>query len=199
MIQQQINLYQPMFRKQVVQFSAMTMLQITVLFLVLFSGIYAYQFYQLKPYQAQLENIDKELTQLSQQVTVVENQFKKKDKNKLLESEIKKLESQLAQKEKISNVLGKRFFGNAQGFSGYLEAFARQHVEGTWLTTINLQAGGSLLNINGKTLSSELVPGYIQKLSNEERLKGTTFNMMEIARVMTEEGDSEINFQIRTN
>ena len=188
MMQQQVNLYQPMFRKQKVVFSAVTMLQISVLFLVLFSGIYAYQVYQLKPYQAQLDNIDKELAQLSQQVAVFENKFKTKDKSKLLESEIKKLEAQLVQKEQISNVLGKRSFGNSQGFSAYLEAFARQHVEGTWLTRINVLAGGSRLNLNGKTLSSELVPGYIQKLSNEQRLKGATFNVMEIARVVKEEG-----------
>ena len=199
MMQQQVNLYQPMFRKQKVVFSAVTMLQISVLFLVLFSGIYAYQVYQLKPYQAQLDNIDKELAQLSQQVAVFENKFKTKDKSKLLESEIKKLEAQLVQKEQISNVLGKRSFGNSQGFSAYLEAFARQHVEGTWLTRINVLAGGSRLNLNGKTLSSELVPGYIQKLSNEQRLKAATFNVMEIARVVKEEGDSEINFKIRTN
>ena len=48
---QQINLYQPMFRKQKIMFSAMTMLQVGVFFLIIFASLYVYQSLQLKPYQ----------------------------------------------------------------------------------------------------------------------------------------------------
>ncbi len=196
---QQINLYQPMFRKQKVVFSAMTMLQVSVVFLVLFSSIYAFQALKVRPYKKQLSALGSELVQLEQQVNAMEQAQKKKGKSKLLESEIKKLTKQLEQKERIANILTSRSFGNAAGFSGYLESFARGHVEGTWLTKVDINAGGSLLGLKGKTLASELVPVYLQKLAEEESLKGSSFNVMEIARVESKEGDTEINFLLSTN
>ena len=196
---QQINLYQPMFRKQKIVFSAMTMLQVGLFFLLVFASVYAYQAAKLKPYKAQLASIDTELSQLNKQVMAIELAQKNKGKSKLLESEIEKLSKELEQRERISRILSSRSFGNSSGFSSYLESFARRHVEGTWLTDVNISQGGTLLGLSGKTLSSELVPIYIQQLGEEKNLRGASFNVMEIARVDKEEGDSEISFSISTN
>lgn len=195
---QQINLYQPMFRKQQVLFSAMTMLQVGVFFLLVFSSLYVYQNNKLEPYKKQLAAVDQELIQLVKQVSIL-NSSKTKNKSKLLESEIEKLTNELNQREHISKILSSQSFGNTSGFSVYLEAFAKGHVQGTWLTSVNIHQGGALLGLKGKTLSSELVPRYIQKMAKEESLQGSSFNVMEIAKVETDEGNSEINFSISTN
>lgn len=195
---QQINLYQPMFREQKVVFSAMTMLQVGIFFLFVFAAMYAYEANSLKPYEKQLSSIEMELTQLNGQEEVLSSSIKQ-SKSKLLEKEIAKLTQELEQRERISRILSGRSFGNSQGFSSYLEAFARGHVQGTWLTSINIKQGGALLGLKGKTLSSELVPVYIQKLAEEKSLDGAEFNVMELARVDTEEGTSELNFSISTN
>jgi len=195
---QQINMYQPMLRKQKVVFSAMTMLQVGLFFLVIFSSSYAYQSIKLKPHKKQLVTIDQELVQLGSQLAVLENS-RKKSKSKLIEHEIKKLTKELKQRERIANVLSSKSFGNSSGFSSYLEAFAKGHVQGTWLTSVNIEQGGASLGLKGKTLSSELVPVYIQKLAKEESLAGSSFNVMEIARVETVEGKPELSFSISTN
>jgi Tfp pilus assembly protein PilN len=195
---QQVNLYQPMFREQKVVFSAMTMLQVGVFFLLVFAGLYAYEANQIKPYKKQLASIANELSQLNVQVDALSS-LKKRDKSKLLEREIAKLSKELKQRERISKILNNRSFGNSQGFSSYLEAFARGHVEGTWLTSIDIKQGGAFLGLKGKTLSSELVPVYIQNLAEEKSLDGFVFNVMELARVETEERKSELNFLISTN
>ena len=88
---QQINLYQPMFRKQKVLFSAMTMLQVGVFFLILFASLYAYQSMQLKPYQKQLASLSTELIQLQGQVAVIESRQANKSKSKLLENYTQKV------------------------------------------------------------------------------------------------------------
>ncbi len=196
---QQINLYQPMFRKQKVVFSAATMLQVGLFFLIIFASIYAYQVVKIKPYKAQIVSIDQELSQLNQQVVAMETLQKNKGKSKLLENEIEKLSKALEQQERISRILSSRSFGNSSGFSSYLESFARRHVEGTWLTDVNISQGGTLLGLKGKTLSSELVPVYIQSLAKEKNLQGASFNVMELARVEKEDGESEISFLISTN
>ncbi|MGB1800815.1 MAG: PilN domain-containing protein [Gammaproteobacteria bacterium] len=195
---QQINLYQPMFREQKVVFSALTMLQVGIFFLFVFAAMYVYEVNSLKPYEKQLSTMDKELEQMNEQVEAL-GSSKKRSKSKLLEREIAKLTQELEQRERIANILTSRSFGNSQGFSSYLEAFARGHVEGTWLTSVNIKQGGAALGLKGKSLSSELVPVYIQKLAEEESLDGSAFNTMELARVETEEGKSELNFSISTN
>jgi len=196
---QEINLYQPMFRKQKIVFSAVTMLQVGLFFLLIFSSLYIYQKSRLNPYQQQLLIIDRELVQLGEQVTALESSQNSQSKSKLLENEIAKLTKELEQRERISNVLSNRSFGNTSGFSSYLEAFARGHIQGTWLTNVNISQGGSSLGLKGKTLSSELVPVYLQKLAKEESLNGSAFNVMELARIELEEGNSEINFLLSTN
>jgi type IV pilus assembly PilN-like protein len=196
---QQINLYQPMFRKQKVVFSAVTMLQVGFFFLLIFSGLYTYQLSKLKPYKMQLLTIETELIQLNKQLAVLESSHKKKNKSKLLENEITKLSKELEQRERIYNVLSSRSFGNSSGFSSYLESFARGHVKGTWLTNVNISQGGAALGLKGKTLSSELVPVYIQNLAEEKNLRGSFFNVMELARIDKEGSESEISFLISTN
>ena len=66
-MKQQINLYQPMFRKQEKVFSALTMLQITGFFIVVLSGIYAYNVNRLKPFSVELRNTNAQLEKLSKQ------------------------------------------------------------------------------------------------------------------------------------
>ncbi len=197
-MKQNINLYQPELREEKVVFSAASMLLFTGLFIVLFSAIYAYELFQIAPYEKQITSLDNELLLLQQQVTTLES-GQAIGKSKLLENEIKRITAEIAKRESILDTLTSRSFGNDSGFSDYLESFARGHVEGTWLTQVKIKAGGSLLGLTGKTLSSELVPVYIQNLSNETVLKGAAFNVLEIARVEGKEGDSEINFLISTN
>ncbi len=196
---QQINLYQPMFRKQRIVFSAVTMLQVGIFFLLVFASLSAYQVLKIIPYKTQIASLEKELSQLEVQVTALEAVQKSKSKSKLLGSEIVKLGKELEQRERISKILSSRTFGNSAGFSAYLESFAKGHVEGTWLTNIEISQGGAALGLKGKTLSSELVPVYLQRLSEEKSLQGSSFNVMELARVEKKKGESEINFSISTN
>ena len=153
----------------------------------------------MKPYKKQLTDLESELIQLGTQLASMGASKKNKSKSKLLESEIAKLTKELEQRERISTILASRTFGNSSCFSAYLESFARGHVEGTWLTDVSIKQGGTSFGLKGKTLSSELVPIYLQKLANEKSLNGSSFNAMELARVETEEGDTELNFSISTN
>ncbi|MEQ8426226.1 MAG: hypothetical protein RLT87_06975 [Gammaproteobacteria bacterium] len=197
-MKQNINLYQPELREQKIVFSAASMLLFTGLFLLLFAAASGYQLYQVQPYEKQISKLEAELMQLQQQVTALEAS-QAKDKSKLLENEIARITREIERQERIKETLSSRSFGNDSGFSDYLASFARGHVEGTWLTKVTIKAGGSLLGLTGKTLSSELVPLYLQNLASEEALRGASFNVLEIARVESKDGGSEINFLISTN
>lgn len=201
---QQINLYQPMFRRQEKVFSAMTMLQTICLFLVVLGIIYFYGQYQIKPLQAQLRKLNRDVSSLQGQVDRYREQVPPPARSQLLENEIARLERELQERRKIQVILEQQELGNAHGFSAYMEALAREHVQGTWLTSVAINNGGRALKLQGKTLASELVPRYIQRLSNEDVLAGISFNVMELQRPAAAgekpvPGRNELDFNISTN
>jgi len=195
---QQINLYQPMFRKQKKVFSAATMLQICLFFIFVFAGLYAYELYRMTPINEQAARLKSELQELTAQLNKLKKQLPAKAKSDLLSKEIARVTQELEQSRRIQQILTGRQLGNTSGFSGHLEAFARQRVEGAWLTSFAITGGGTALMLQGNTLSSELVPVYIQQLSNEQALSGASFNFMELNRSGNIETPNQIAFKIST-
>ncbi|MEX2353014.1 MAG: PilN domain-containing protein [Gammaproteobacteria bacterium] len=194
---QQINLYQPIFRRQKKVFSAVTMLQICALFVVVFTGIYVYGEMKLQPLRTQLANLDRDLRQQNAEMAKLEGRQTGESGSRLLENEVTRLTNELARHQRVQTMLSSRAMGNTRGLSGYFEAFARQHVQGLWLTKITVTDGGRNLGLNGKTLSSELVPVYINRLTGEQLLNGTAFNVMELSR---ETGPvRQLDFYVSTN
>lgn len=193
-MKQQINLYQPIFRKQQKVFSAVTMLQITAFFVVVIFSIYAYNVYKLKPFSRELDKTNVRLEKLTQQIEIVGKKLSGRGKNSLLESEISRLTTRLENMKKVSAALSSGSFGNADGFSDHFEALAREHVDGAWLTDITIADGGGKLALAGKSIDPELVPIYIQRLADAPVFKDQKFNILELKRI-SGEGDV-ISFNI---
>lgn len=61
------------------------------------------------------------------------------------------------------------------GVSEYLRALARQTVDGVWLTRFAVDSRGSNLRIEGRALTSDLVPRYLGRLGEDDLLKGRAF------------------------
>jgi Tfp pilus assembly protein PilN len=166
---------------------------------VVFAGLYAYELYRVEPFRAQVKRLDNDLRQLTSQIENLKKQQPAKAKNELLQKEIARVSKELEQRKRIQQILGTRQFGNDKGFSPYLEALARQHVNGAWLTRISIKNGGALLSLEGKTLASEYVPVYLQKLAMEQTLAGSSFNSMELQRPKEVEDMGQILFKLSTN
>jgi len=193
---QQINLYQPIFRKEKKVFTAVAMLQISVLVLLILTAIYGYGWWQLQPFEKQLEQVASQRQQLTGQIESLKAKQAALTKSQLLEDELKRVRQEVARKKKIESVLSTGSFGNQQGFSSIWEGLARQHVSGLWLTAIRVENGGRKLQLSGRTVSPELVPVYIQKLSAEKAFQGMSFNLLELTR--DEEDPSVIRFNLGT-
>ncbi len=93
----------------------------------------------------------------------------------------------------LAEALGSGAFGNASGLSAYLVGLARQHEEGLWLTRIVLDAGGEVIGLDGRSLSPEAVPGYLQRLSDETAFRGKAFGHLELRR-----SETALDFRIAT-
>jgi Tfp pilus assembly protein PilN len=195
-VKQQINLFQPMFRRQKKPFSAATMLMITAFFIMVFAGIYGYGLYQVGSVETQMRSMDKEVEKLRVQLEKLAKQFPAKTKSKLLETEIARLSKELEKRQEIKEALAQHSLGNKRVFSALLESLARKHVQGTWLTKVSITDGGEVLGFEGKTFSSELVPVYIQQLSEEKSFTGLSFNTLVLRRSETD--PLNLDFQVST-
>ncbi len=186
---QQINLFQPMFRKQKKVFSAIAMAQVVGLIVIMLGAIYAYNLWSLQPFEKELVKVNTELQRLQQEFAQLQAKAPASTKSQLLEDEIRLLSRELEHKRQIAEVLNTGSFGNRKGFSAYFEGLARQHVSGLWLTKVTLHNGGTRLVLSGKTNDAELIPIYIQKLASEPAFAGLSFNVLEMSR---DEDNAEI-------
>ena len=193
---QQINLYQPMFRKQRKVFSAVAMLQVTAFFIVVLSTVYFYNVMKMEPFTEELDRANEQFAKMSQQIEEISKQFPKQGKSRLLESELNRLTTELDSKGKIKEALTQGSFGNADGFSEYFEALARGHVNGAWLTDIKISEGGSQLSLSGNSIDPELVPVYMKRLAESEIFDNQKINILELFREESE--PNIISFNVGT-
>ena len=178
---QQVNLYQPIFRKQRQIFSAITMAQAAGLVAVALLGFYFYGLWQVlgleaevvllegreKAYTVQLARIDPSLT--SSRRTEVEG-------------ELAKLNATMVDQQRLIDVLHEQPLGTTEGFSRYLAALGRRHTPELWLTEFAINGGTRALELNGRSVRAELVPEYLQSLGREPALEGQKFDRLDIAR-----------------
>lgn len=179
---QQVNLYQPIFRKEKRKFSAATMLQATVLMVLGIGLMYGYTYWQVRQLRDNFSQTDKQFVSLTKQLDEVTRQFGERLQNKDLQAQVQKLQQQLTEKQNLQQVLQSAQF-NTQGFSNYFIAFARQHIPEVWITGLDIVGAAEQLTLSGRSTNPELVPRYLQKLSAETRLSGIEFRSFQMTRV----------------
>lgn len=178
---QQINLYQPIFRKQKRKFSAAAMLQATALIVVGAGLLYGYTFWQVRQLRAEAAQTDRQFAALSKRLDDTTRQFREQLQSKALQERIRQFEAQVAEKQRLQEVLGSAHF-NTVGFSEYFIAFARQHTPGVWITSLEITGAAERLTLAGRSTNPELVPRYLQRLSAEKRLHGIEFRSFQMSR-----------------
>ena len=176
---QNINLFNPAFRKQRQLLTLGTVAQCLGIVLVAWFGYFYYLQQQVNGLGAELqvaEGLLKSQRRLTEQV--MGKAAPKADAQ--LDGDIARYENELKAAREAMDALKTGGFGNQQGFAEYMRAFSRQSVSGLWLTGFTI--AGSDLEIHGRTLSPDLVPGYIQRLSKEQVLAGRSFARLEMSR-----------------
>jgi hypothetical protein len=80
-------------------------------------------------------------------------------------------------------------------FSVVMRALSRSQVQGLWLTRV--RATGAHLLLNGSSLSEELVPQWIHKLSLQKDFNGKRFSFLELSH-RQDEGTGHLDFSLST-
>jgi len=178
---QQINLYQPIFRKQRQIFSAVTLAQALALVTVALLAIYAYGLVRVHGVEGevvQLEGRERALTTQLARIDPASSQGRRNE----VERELARLSATLLDQQRLIEVLRDRPLGNGTGFSGYLAALGRQRTPELWLTALAINGGTGAIELAGRSLRPELVPEYMQRLGSEATLAGQQFDRFEIER-----------------
>jgi Tfp pilus assembly protein PilN len=176
---QQINLFDPALRVRRSPLSLTTMTVAVAGVLVAQLAFYFYASRELVRAEsirdrmaAQLKDLQAQAAKLGAPASAVPN--------KTLQDEVTRLEARLKARQEVADRLQGTGVGRTEGHSRFLEALARQHVDGVWLTDISVGESGSEFVIRGRVLSADLLPGYIKKLSQEDALRGRQIGDMSI-------------------
>ena len=180
---QQINLFSQVFlKKRKIRYSATTMLWVLGLIVAGSVLLYGYLVYQTNALTKQAAETEKILASEQARLTKFTSEYAPQQATAQLEKDIKKAEAQLkARQEMVETLKHGGTIGSTEGYSEYMRAFARQSVNGLWLTGFDIIGAGNEMVIIGRTVSPELVPVYIQRLSREPVMKGRQFASLKIS------------------
>lgn len=177
---QQINLLNPLLKKQRDFLSLRNMLQaLGFIFIgsLLFYGYALYVANQLtKQYEENVQRYNAEQANLAR----FAKDFSPQRSSEVLQAEVSSLEKELEAKNELGDALKLSAGGSTTGFSEYMRAFSRRAVQGLWLTGFTITGDGLEISLSGRSLAPELLPTYIQRLGDEQIMQGKTFSTLEI-------------------
>jgi Tfp pilus assembly protein PilN len=200
-VSQQINLYQPIFRKEEKKFSAVAMLQSVGLVAIGVVALYAFMWWQTGTLKSDFRRAEQSHTEASKRLADATTRFGQRKGPSSLENEISRLEGEIVAKQQMQEILQRGVFSNTSGFSDYFASFARQLVPGVWLTGFDITGAGEQMSLAGRTTNPELVPRYMQKLSSEKTLSGIEFRAFQMSRPGSDAKGPDamfVEFQART-
>ena len=196
MSKQQVNLYQSEFRKEKKPLSAHNLLQAVVVITVLLTAVYAFSYWQVTIAEQELASLKLQKQQVEQRIAELKKTHIPLAKNPRLTQDIQRYQQWVNVRQQAINVLSEKRFGNTEGFANYFTGLAKQRLEGVWLTELSFNEGGSKLGMQGRALKPELVPKFLQRLSNEDIFTGTRFRSFVMNR--EKETEQQIDFSLQS-
>ncbi len=173
----QINLYSLAFRRQTKTFSAVWTVTAVVAIAVGMLAYYAWDARQLRGVSARRSETEAQLKQLREQLVTL-GQAGLRTKNKALEDQVARAEDLLKSRQALFGRLQSGEIGNRDGYAKFLTALARQHVEGVWITGVEISGPSSDIALDGRAIRADLVPGFIKLPRNEEALGGDSIGKL---------------------
>jgi len=179
-VSQQINLFNPHFLEQKKYFSALAMTQALGLLVLGMAAFYGFAFWQDRNLARQFAESGRAYEQQKQQFAKVTAELSPGKREGQLDQDLQSTETLIAARRALLREL--KAGGNTAGYSEYLRAFARQTVQGLWLTGIQIAEGGAQLTMSGRALQADLVPVLIGRLKQESVLRGRPLEALAITR-----------------
>jgi len=192
---QQINLYQPVFRKQVKVFSAATLAQIAGSVLVLLVIILAHARWTLAGMESSATVLQQQLNRLQGQLVELETEYQTPS-TQALDKEIEELRADIGQRNYLLAQFGQLVIQHRSGFAEQFNVLAEQRVPGLWLEGVTVSGAGQI-ELRGITLDARLVPVYVQQLDKRPDLSESSFETLSMSRLDPDK--PQIQFVLRNH
>jgi len=180
-VSQQINLVNIALIKQkpFLTLNSMATMLVAMAFILL--GYYTYLQKEVSALSLQREQMANDLIKVQNELKSLALLHAPHDKDTSLEKQITQLEQKVKVQQQILTILSHSTNTPDNSYAALMRAFARQRVEGLWLTGFSVDSQTDTLSIQGRALQGDLVPQYINRLSNEHALKGKLFSGLNIS------------------
>ncbi len=179
-MRQQINLYQPIFRKQKIIFSARTILWLGVGFLVLLLAWSQLIGQRISGLESEYERQQAAEQRAVDQLTSLQRSQPPTTPDPDLEARIQELEQQRDHLDLTLEALERRSPVTEAEIGPRLDALARRVPHGLWLTGMEIEANGGGISIEGRALSARLIPEYLDALADSALPPGTAFGTVRV-------------------
>ncbi|GMQ88791.1 MAG: hypothetical protein BMS9Abin09_0229 [Gammaproteobacteria bacterium] len=177
---QQINLYHPVFRKQVKVFSATTLAQITGAVLTLLVIILIHARWTLAGMENSAIVLQQQLNSLQGQVDALEADYQTLD-TQALDTEIEQLRADINRRNYLLAQFDPQVIQHRSGFARQFNVLAEQRIPGLWLEGVKVGDEGRI-ELRGTTLDAKLVPVYVQQLAKRTDLSASSFETLSMTR-----------------
>lgn len=189
-----INLYNPSLRQRQDSLNAHLLFRLigwAVCSMVLLTG---WLEWQAHGFEQQARVGAEHMKQAQEELVVITRTVSEYQPDARLIGEMQRAERILKGRNELVRLMESGTLGRTQGFSAQMRAFARQSLDGLWLTRVHLNADGSEMEIAGRALKAELLPVYIHRLNSEQIFQGQNFaalNVKDLSEESATGGDAK--------
>lgn len=179
---QQVNLYQPILRREKKVFSALTMLQVLGVMTIVMLAMFAFNRWQLSALEAERGRLQAQEQKLAAQVMEISRNAQVRPESRELRRQVELARREVQLKQRLSDLMRSSPGSAARGFSDAFAGLARQRVAGLWLTGIEIHKEGTTREImlRGYTAQAALVPQLVQQLGQEPAFQGLRFRQLRV-------------------
>lgn len=192
-MKQQVNLYTDDFRPRQ---QLWTLDQLVALTLVVFGLLLAVSLFlnlSLSRAEANRDEAAERVSSVEQQVQALNEELSQRQEEPALRERVDRLEARVRDRRALLERADEVAQAASEGFTPYLSGLSRQSQEGLWLTGIRVNLVQGRLQLQGRTLSGERVPEYLQRLREETVFDGRRFRHFAIER---DEDHEHLGFRV---
>lgn len=177
---QQINLYQPIFRKEKIIFSARTIVGLAlglIVLLILWSILVDQRIAAL---EAELDRQEAAEQRAVEQISRLRENMPPSEPDATLRTRVEQLRDRRRALQASLQALQRTTPAAEAELRPRFDALARQVPEGVWLTALRVAEQGRSVTIEGRALEPRLVPDYLSGLSTVGLLDGLGFRQVRL-------------------
>jgi hypothetical protein len=142
---------------------------------------------QVSALKVREEGVKNQLQAVQQQMQALTQSLAARQGDKTLEEKIAAMQLAVSQRQEVVAVIAQGDVTKGNAYSGLLQGFSRQGVDGVWLNAFRF--ADKDIEIHGRLLNPALLPTYINRLNDEPAFAGRRFASLDMKGV--EPGDEK--------